>query len=44
MLSGLIIIIILCFVELAGAHFVLGSMEDESRKRYERYEDFFYEE
>ncbi|WP_261129806.1 hypothetical protein [Bacillus sp. Marseille-Q3570] len=44
MLSGLIIVIVLCFVELAGAHFVLCSMEDEPGKLYERYEDFFYEE
>ncbi|MGP4081159.1 hypothetical protein ACTWQL_14720 [Pseudalkalibacillus sp. R45] len=44
MLSGLIVMILLCLIELAGAHFVLGSIGDETEKPYERYEDFFYEE
>ncbi len=43
MLSGFIVLISLCLLELAGAHFVLKTNPETSDKPYERYEDFFYE-
>ncbi|WP_408009818.1 hypothetical protein ACJROX_05835 [Pseudalkalibacillus sp. A8] len=43
MLSGFIALISLCLVELAGAHFVLRTKPESSKKQYEKYEDFFYE-